>query len=156
MNAKLTLLFLTLALLMNTHAMHSPAQPDGSTSAIPQPADPWTPAQLLAPAGLAARIEKHDAPLILCVGPSAIIKGSVEVGPAHDPANLDKLRTLLAKENTQKEIVIYCGCCPFLHCPNVRPAFALLKTMHFTNARLLDLSHNIRIDWIDHGYPVNP
>jgi thiosulfate/3-mercaptopyruvate sulfurtransferase len=119
-----------------------------------QPADPWTPAQLMEPADLAARINSAKAPLLICVGPSGLIKGSVEAGPAHEAANLDKLKTLLAKEDRDREVVIYCGCCPFVHCPNVRPAFNLLLAMHFTHARLLDLSHNIKTDWIDHGYPV--
>lgn len=118
--------------------------------------DPWTPSQLIEPADLAAIINHPTAqqPLVICVGPSGLIKGSVDAGPAHEAANLEKLRTLLGKENRDREVVIYCGCCPFNHCPNIRPAFALLNEMHFTHARLLDLSHNIRVDWIDHGYPV--
>jgi thiosulfate/3-mercaptopyruvate sulfurtransferase len=121
---------------------------------FPQPADPWTPGQLLEPADLAARITSAKAPLLICVGPSGLIKGSLETGPARDAANLDKLKAFLAKEDRDREVVIYCGCCPFVHCPNVRPAFSLLLAMHFTHARLLDLSHNIKTDWIDHGYPV--
>jgi thiosulfate/3-mercaptopyruvate sulfurtransferase len=65
---------------------------------FPQPADPRTPAQLLEPADLAARITNAKAPLLICVGPSGLIKGSVETGPAKEAANLDKLKTLLAKE----------------------------------------------------------
>lgn len=121
---------------------------------FPQPADPWTPGELMEPADLAARIHGAKAPLLICVGPSGLIKGSVETGPARDSVNLGKLKTLLAKEDRNREVVIYCGCCPFVHCPNVRPAFSLLLAMHFTHARLLDLSHNIKTDWIDHGYPV--
>ena len=119
--------------------------------------DPWTPSQLMEPADLAVIIN-HPAghpPLVICVGPSGLIKGSVDAGPAQEPAGLAKLRALLGKEDRDREVVIYCGCCPFNHCPNIRPAFTLLNEMHFTHARLLDLSHNIRTDWIDHGYPVN-
>jgi hypothetical protein len=36
----------------------------------------------------------------------------------------------------------------------VRPAFKLLNDLQFTNAKLLDLSHNLKADWIDKGYPV--
>ena len=123
-------------------------------STSPQPTDPWTPSQLMAPADLAARIKAGNAPLIICVGPSGLIQGSIEAGAAHEPANLDKLKAILAKQDVQREVVIYCGCCPFAHCPNVRPAFNLLTSMHFTHAYLLDLSHNVRIDWIEHGYPT--
>ncbi|MBS1602333.1 MAG: rhodanese-like domain-containing protein [Bacteroidetes bacterium] len=118
--------------------------------------EPWTPAQLLEPSELAAKIS-HPAvnpPLIICVGPSGLIKGSIETGPAKDSQNLDSLKRLLQKQDPGKEVIIYCGCCPFEHCPNVRPAFTLLNEMHFTRARLLNLSHNIKVDWIDHKYPV--
>ncbi|HEY4110806.1 rhodanese-like domain-containing protein [Puia sp.] len=125
-------------------------------SAFSRQTDPWTPAQLLEPADLAAQIGHPAAhpPLVICVGPSGIIKGSVETGPARDKENLAKLRTLLAKEDRNREVILYCGCCPFDHCPNVRPAFSLLTEMKFQHARLLNLSHNIKTDWIDHGYPV--
>jgi hypothetical protein len=124
-------------------------------SFVRQP-EPWTADQLLAPADLAARINQKDAslPLVICVGPSGVIKGSTETGPARDKENLEKLRKLLSKEDRNREVVIYCGCCPFDHCPNVRPAFGLLTEMHFTHPKLLNLSHNIKIDWIDHGYPI--
>jgi thiosulfate/3-mercaptopyruvate sulfurtransferase len=124
--------------------------------AFAQKAEPWTTNQLLEPADLAAMMNQPSGhpPLMVCVGPSGPIKGSVETGPVNDKKNLEKLRSLLSKENRDRDIIIYCGCCPFEHCPNVRPAFALLNDMHFTHARLLNLSHNIKQDWIDPGYPV--
>ena len=126
-----------------------------ATAFIRQP-EPWTPAQLLEPSELAARLSHPSAnsPLIVCVGPSGLIKGSVETGPAQKSQNLDSLKKLLQKEDRNREVIIYCGCCPFQHCPNVRPAFTLLNEMHFTHARLLNLSHNIKVDWLDHKYPV--
>jgi hypothetical protein len=127
-----------------------------SLTAFIRQTEPWTTEQLMAPADLAARINQKDAsqPLLICIGPSGIIKGSLEAGPTRDKENLDKLRKLVSKEDRNREVVIYCGCCPFEHCPNVRPAFALLMEMHFTHARLLNLSHNIKKDWIDQGYPI--
>jgi thiosulfate/3-mercaptopyruvate sulfurtransferase len=121
-----------------------------------QQTDPWTPAQLMEPADLAGRLKDIAAnpPLIVCVGPSGVIKGSVETGPARDAKNLDSLQRLLAREDHQREVIIYCGCCPFKNCPNVRPAFSLLLNMGFKQPRLLNLSHNIKVDWIDKGYPV--
>lgn len=118
--------------------------------------DPWVPAQLVEPADLAAEIHHPSAhpPLVISVGPAATIKGSQEAGPAKDGASLDRLRALLAKEDRNREVILYCGCCPFARCPNVRPAFSLLTEMKFTHARLLNLSHNIKTDWIDKGYPV--
>ena len=118
--------------------------------------EPWVPAQLVEPADLAAEINHPSAhaPLVISVGPSASIKGSQEAGPAKDAVNLDRLRALLAKEDRNREVILYCGCCPFARCPNIRPAFTLLTEMKFNHARLLNLSHNIKTDWIDHGYPV--
>jgi thiosulfate/3-mercaptopyruvate sulfurtransferase len=127
----------------------------GSGTALRQ-TDPWTPAQLMEPADLAGKLKNIAAnpPLIVCVGPSGVIRGSVETGPARDARNLDSLKRLLTREDRQREVIIYCGCCPFKNCPNVRPAFSLLLTMGFKQPRLLDLSHNIKVDWIDKGYPV--
>jgi thiosulfate/3-mercaptopyruvate sulfurtransferase len=118
--------------------------------------DPWTPAQLLAPADLAKVLTDPNTrqPTVLCIGPGAIIKGSIDIGPARDSSNLTKLRQQLSQFPKDAPIVIYCGCCPFVHCPNIRPAFALLKEMNLSQPRLLNLEHNIKVDWIDKGYPV--
>ena len=34
-----------------------------------------------------------------------------------------------------KELYIYCGCCPFVKCPNIRPAYTALHEMGFTNVK---------------------
>lgn len=128
-----------------------------STSLLGQTkTDPWNAQQLKEPNDLAAVIKTRpsQAPLIICVGPSALIKGSVDAGPAREQENLDHLKSLLSKEPRNREVVIYCGCCPFERCPNIRPAFTLLKQMKFKNARLLNLPHNLKTDWIDKGYPI--
>lgn len=120
--------------------------------------EPWKPAQLMAPADLAKSISTNGAKgqYIYCVGPGAVIKGSIDIGPAKEKANLDKFRQTLSKLPKDATVIIYCGCCPFVHCPNIRPAFTLLNEMGFTNARLLNLEQNIRVDWIAKGYPVEP
>jgi thiosulfate/3-mercaptopyruvate sulfurtransferase len=117
--------------------------------------EPWTASQLLAPADLAATISdpKAKKPVIICVGPGALIKGSLDMGPAKEKENLEKLKGVLSKLPKNADIVIYCGCCPFEHCPNIRPAFTLLNEMKFTNPHLLDLEHNIKTDWVAKGYP---
>ena len=117
--------------------------------------EPWKTSQLMAPADLAALINNPGAkkPIIYSVGPGALIKGSVDMGPAHEKENLDKLKLALGKLPRNADIIIYCGCCPFDRCPNIRPAFTLLNEMKFTNARLLNLEHNIHTDWVTKGYP---
>jgi hypothetical protein len=118
--------------------------------------EPWTQSQLLAPAELAKTLENTGAkqPYIFCIGPQAVIKGSIDIGPTRDKANLDALKAQLDKLPKDADIVVYCGCCPYDRCPNVRPAFELLNKMQFKNHKLLDLPRNIKVDWIDHGYPV--
>jgi hypothetical protein len=117
--------------------------------------EPWTNSQLMAPADLAAKLVHPDGNkiLIYCIGPGALIRGSVDMGSAHEKENLEKFQQVLEKLPRNAEIVIYCGCCPFERCPNIRPAFSLLVEMKFINARLLNLEHNIRTDWVAKGYP---
>jgi hypothetical protein len=125
------------------------------SSKKPAPQEPWTTEQLMAPSLLAAEINNPAAkkPVIISIGPGALIKGSLDIGPAKEKGNLEKLRKELDRLPKNSDIVIYCGCCPFDHCPNIRPAFKLLNEMKFTNAHLLNIEHNIRTDWVDKGYP---
>lgn len=108
------------------------------------------------PAELARIINDTKArkPFIYSIGPGADIKGSIETGPAKEEKNLARLKDALGKLKKDDDIVIYCGCCPFEHCPNIRPAFNLLTDMKFTRHKLLNLAHNLKTDWIDKGYPV--
>ncbi|WP_143307430.1 rhodanese-like domain-containing protein [Chitinophaga vietnamensis] len=121
-----------------------------------QPKENWNSSQLMAPKALADKINAHQTNnlLILGIGPAAQIRGSVDIGPAHEAERLQKLKDYLKDVKKDKEIVIYCGCCPFDKCPNVRPAFQVLKDMGFKNARLLNLSKNLKTDWIDKDYPT--
>jgi hypothetical protein len=115
----------------------------------------WRKDQLIEPADLVKLINSPgQQPTIFSIGFGAGIKNSIVMGPASDSANLQKWKMQLKNLPKDANIVVYCGCCPFVHCPNVRPAFKLLNDLQFTNAKLLDLSHNLKADWIDKGYPV--
>lgn len=115
----------------------------------------WSPSQLMMPAQLAEMITNNEPlPIIISVGPGAVIKNSIDIGSVKDAANLSKLQTQLANLPKDTAIVVYCGCCPYEHCPNVRPAIDLLKNMQFTNYKLLDLPKNIKTDWLDKKYPT--
>ncbi len=119
--------------------------------------NPWTSQQLLDPAEL-ARVLKNPTspqPIIFSIGMQSVIKGSTDIGPVMMPQNLNLLKEKLNKLPKNAQIVVYCGCCPFASCPNVRPAMALLKNMQFTNYKLLNLPQNIKVDWIDKDYPLN-
>ena len=127
-----------------------------SVSSQAQNPENWTEKQLMQPAALANAINaKADVPVIISVGPGATIPGSVVAGMGSTKEGLDKLKEQLNTLPKDTKVVIYCGCCPFEHCPNVRPAIGVLKQMQFTNYYLLNLPHNIKQDWIDKGYPVS-
>ena len=119
--------------------------------------DPWTPQQLLAPADLAKVLNnpKDPQPLIFSIGMEAVVKGSIDIGPAMRAENLNTLKQKLGRVPKNAQIVVYCGCCPFSRCPNIRPAMKLLKDMQFTNYKLLNLPQNVKVDWIDKGYPMS-
>jgi thiosulfate/3-mercaptopyruvate sulfurtransferase len=115
----------------------------------------WTSKQLTEPSVLVTALkENKNVPVIFSVGPGAIIPNSIDIGMVKDEQNLSKFREQISKLPKSTGILIYCGCCPFEHCPDVRPAIALLQSMKFTNYHLLDLPHNIKTDWIAKGYPT--
>lgn len=124
---------------------------------IQKKSEPWTQQQLLEPVVLVKILKnpKSAQPIIYCIGPEAIIKNSIQIGSAQEKNSLMKFKQQLSKLPKDANIVIYCGCCPFDVCPNIRPAFSLLNEMKFKHYKLLNLPHNIKVDWIDHGYPVN-
>ena len=98
-------------------------------------------------------------PVVLYVGPKAFyaqahIPGSEFIGPVGKPEGMDKLRARAASLPKDGSVVIYCGCCPWDHCPNIRPAFAELKKAGFTKVRVLYLPTSFGADWKDKGLPV--
>ncbi|MDB5232129.1 MAG: rhodanese-like protein [Chitinophagaceae bacterium] len=125
-----------------------------TTNSFAQQTINWTPQQLMEPGQLSKVLENSTAPVIISVGPGAVIPHSVNIGSVREEAGIQKLRKELKNIPRETAIVIYCGCCPFEHCPNVRPAIEVLKAMNFTNYKLLNLPHNIKTDWIDKEYPV--
>jgi len=115
----------------------------------------WKPDQLIEPSALAATINSNkEIPVIFSIGPGAIIPHSKDIGMINEEKNMKKFKAQLKDLLKDTKIVVYCGCCPYEHCPNVRPAMQLLKDMKFINYQLLDLPHNIKIDWINKGYPT--
>jgi hypothetical protein len=115
----------------------------------------WTADQLMEPAALAQTLKiNKKVPIIISVGPGALIPNSIDIGMASEEKKLDKFKEEISRLPKDTSIVIYCGCCPFERCPNVRPAIDVLKKMKFTNYHLLNLPTNIKTDWISKGYPT--
>ena len=102
---------------------------------------------------------KGEKPLMIQVGSHVLyqqahILGSEYIGPASSESGLQSLRKRVESLPRNKFIVIYCGCCPWSHCPNVKPADDALRAMGFTNVRVLYIANNFGADWVDKGYPV--
>lgn len=107
----------------------------------------------------ALRAAGKDKPLIIQVGSRVLyeqahIPGSEYVGPASTADGIGRLRERMKSVSHQRAIVIYCGCCPWEHCPNVRPAFDTLKSLGFTNLKVLFLAENFGASWVEKGYPT--
>lgn len=98
-------------------------------------------------------------PLVLQVGShvmysQAHIPGALYAGPGSQPDGLKLLESIVSKAPKNKFIVLYCGCCPWNHCPNVGSAFKRLHDQGFTNIKVLYLANNFGDDWLYKGYRV--
>lgn len=122
--------------------------------------NPWTAADLIEPAQLAPRLKGPPVarPVIYYVGFGVLhrskhIPGAEFVGPASKQEGLQALREAVLNHPRTQEIVINCGCCPWDHCPNLRPAFVMLHELGFKRVRVLSLPTSFPKDWIEKGYP---
>jgi thiosulfate/3-mercaptopyruvate sulfurtransferase len=114
---------------------------------------------VIQPADLAAQLAKNPKPTILYVGPNLLyrskhIPGAVFAGPGNRPEGLNLLRAAAKDLPRDRQVVIYCGCCPWDHCPNIHPAFETLRQMGFKNVKAMYSPIGFKQDWIDRGYPV--
>ena len=116
-------------------------------------------ADLIRPEELAKALRSSAKPTLLNVGPRMIyvqahIPGAEYIGPTAKPEGLAKLRARVASLPRDSFLVIYCGCCPWEHCPNVRPAYQELKQMGFTRLKVLYIANSFGSDWVEKGYPT--
>ena len=129
-----------------------------AATALAQPATSIPKDALIQPADFAKTLQAGGAkPVILQIGPhmlfvQAHIPGSEYVGAAGSPAGLEKLRTRVKTMKKDAAIVLYCGCCPWEHCPNVAAAYNELQTLGFRNTKVLYIANNFGADWVDKGY----
>jgi thiosulfate/3-mercaptopyruvate sulfurtransferase len=84
----------------------------------------------------------------------AHIPGSEYAGPAAREENIQRLKTILKSTPKKKLIVLYCGCCPWSHCPNILPAYQAARAMGFTQLKVLYIPQDFGRDWLAKGYPV--
>ena len=115
--------------------------------------------QLIQPEELAQALKGARKPVVLYVGPKTIyaqahIPGAENIGPVARSEGMEKLRARAAALAKDSPVVIYCGCCPWSHCPNIRPAYVELKKAGFTSVRVLYLENSFGTNWKDKGLPV--
>lgn len=125
-------------------------------------ANPWSASELLAPKALADELRGGAAkPVVIAVVFPAMyrqrhIAGALFAGPGRDASGIDALKAAVKGLPADTAIVLYCGCCPMVRCPNIRPAYRTLKELGYTNVRVLDLETNFHDDWSSNGYPSEP
>ena len=123
--------------------------------------EPWSDNQLVQPPDFVRELaqRRNSPPVILYVGvhtlyQGAHIPGAKFIGAASTEAGLAALKNWAAANSHSADIVIYCGCCPFAHCPNIRPAFIALRDLGFTHVRVLAIPTSFAADWVEKGYIV--
>jgi len=136
------------------HHSHSVRE---ATPAIAE--DPWSERDMLQPEDLAPALSSKHKPLVLQVGVQRLyrsghIPGSKYAGMASTPEGIASLKKEVQSSPRASEVVIYCGCCPWKDCPNIRPAYKALREMGFTKVKVLNLPANFTQDWAQRGFPV--
>jgi thiosulfate/3-mercaptopyruvate sulfurtransferase len=125
---------------------------EGATSQIPH-------RDLLQPRELVSLMRSPDKPLVLQVGSHTLfqeahVPGAQYAGPAGQPQGVDLLKQRVSGLKKTQFIVVYCGCCPWQKCPNIRPAYRELKQMGFTHVMAMYIADNFGTNWVQKGYPV--
>jgi thiosulfate/3-mercaptopyruvate sulfurtransferase len=143
----------TVTAILFAAAIVAAQQPDGAGVN-----SPWKSSEVIHAADLAKMVGKQQ-PLLLHIGfdkfyNSKHIPGSIYAGPGRTPEGLAVLRKAVANVPKDREIVLYCGCCPWDHCPNMKPAYNLLRQLGYTKIRVTEIPDSFAKDWIEKGYPV--
>ena len=122
---------------------------------------PWTQGDIISAEDLSKLISSSRGvkPVILQVGIEGLyreahIPDAIFAGPADEPEGLDLLKSKVKGIARTRELVLYCGCCPWKDCPNIRPAFVALQQMGFKKVKLLNIPTDFHQDWINKGFPT--
>ncbi len=121
----------------------------------------WKSSEIIRPERLVKLISAKSKahPLVLQVGFGFLyegghIDGSVWAGPASRADGIERLERVVKDVSKNREIVLYCGCCPWTECPNVGPAFDTMRRLGFKDVKVLYIPTNFEQDWIRKGYPT--
>ena len=149
------------ALLLALISVAIPLAIRGASGPANASAAPWRASQIITPAEMAREIAlpKDKRPVMICVGFEALyrgghVPGALYKGPARDASGVEQLRAWSRSIPKDTRVVIYCGCCPFVRCPNVRPAFEALRAEGLMHVQVLDIEDTFVKDWTQKGYPT--
>ncbi len=106
-----------------------------------------------------ARMVGKNQPVVLQVGFSQLYKskhvpGAIYAGPAMNEEGIAALKKAVVNVPKDAQVVIYCGCCPWDHCPNMKPAYKLLHGLGYKNIKIVEIPTSFAKDWVEKGYPV--
>jgi thiosulfate/3-mercaptopyruvate sulfurtransferase len=155
----LSISFIFAGMLLLSAKPAKPAPPQDRSAQSPH--EPWKSSQLITPTALEKWLKgpRGPKPTIVCVGFrnlyfAAHVLGARYIGPASQHAGIERLDRWARRLPKDTPIVIYCGCCPMDECPNIRPAFQVLRSEGLTHLWVLDLPDNLASNWVMKGYPT--
>jgi thiosulfate/3-mercaptopyruvate sulfurtransferase len=153
-SAVVLLLFAVLSTRAQARPPHYESQTASARAEIPA-------AELLQPDELEQilRSTGREKPLILQVGSHVLyaeahIPESEYIGAAGQDAGLRALQERVKGLERSQFIILYCGCCPWNKCPNIRAAYQQLHVLGFTRIKVLYLATDFGADWVNKGYPI--
>ncbi len=119
---------------------------------------PWPRQKFIEPDALALQLD-GAVPSIVNVGPeilfhNAHVPGAEYAGEAGSAQGIEQLAAHVATWPRDRTLIVYCGCCPWKNCPNIRPAYERLGSMGFKDVRVLDLPVSFRVNWVQKGLPI--
>jgi thiosulfate/3-mercaptopyruvate sulfurtransferase len=160
LNTKLSVMLVYPAILCLLLPACDKAQknPQSAEKVVINKSDPWTIEEVITPDSLNTELKYNkNKPLIIQVGFKILydqdhIPDAVFTGPASLAAGRTALRDSL--KNINRNIVLYCGCCKWKDCPNIRPAFKTVRELGFKNVKVLYLENTFVKNWEQKGYPV--
>lgn len=161
LTATVVLVVLAVAASFYSHRVAAEPKALPSPQGVRIPADVIPPEARINPQELAQILKsgKGEKPVILYVGfrvlySQAHIPGAENVGPAAKREGIGKLRKRAETLSKKKLVVIYCGCCPWIHCPNLGAAYQTLHRLGYTRLKALYIADNLGTDWVAKGYPI--
>ena len=159
---ELWLTTIAIALVFGGSAPYCRSGPSGQGNEIPiLSSDPWKANELIKPEELTKWLSATAGakPLVICVAfpvfyPGGHIAGAKFAGPAAKPEGIEALKRAANGLSKDRQIVLYCGCCPWDKCPNIRAAFRAMQELGFKEVKALYLPTNFHQDWTAKGFPI--